>query len=153
MLKNIKKILNRNRDFRHVTNNVGKGKKLGLRSTQDEEGIEYHNKEEIEEKVMKHNKMHFSKVKESKFYKDKMHDNINEDNVRDKTLSEELNRGDCDEKSVCKFLSLFKRRTTTQINNTKYLTEEECKTQVKNQNEEARLQCFRKGIILYANVR
>ena len=41
----IKKSLNRNRDFRHVTNNVVKGKRLGLRSTQDEDGIMHHDKE------------------------------------------------------------------------------------------------------------
>ena len=34
----MKKTLNRNRDFRHVTNDVGKRKMLGLRSIKDEEG-------------------------------------------------------------------------------------------------------------------
>ena len=87
VLKSIKKTLNRKRDFRCMTNNVEKGKKLGLRSVQDEEGIKDHNNEEIEEKVLKFNEMHFSKVKESKVHKDKMHENINKDDVRDKTLS------------------------------------------------------------------
>ena len=32
--ENIKKTLNRNRDFRHITNKVGKEKFLGLRSVQ-----------------------------------------------------------------------------------------------------------------------
>ena len=49
---------------------------LGLGSVQCEEGIEYHNKEEIEDKVMKCNKMHFRKIKESKVHKDKMYDNF-----------------------------------------------------------------------------
>ena len=47
VLKNMKKNLNRNRDFRRVTNDVGKGKRFWLSSVQDGEGIEHHNKEEI----------------------------------------------------------------------------------------------------------
>ena len=43
-LKNMKKTLNRNRDFRCVNNDVGKKKRLGLSSVQDEEGTECHNK-------------------------------------------------------------------------------------------------------------
>ena len=45
MLKNIKKTLNRNRYFRHVANNAERGKRLGLRSIQDEDGIVHCNKE------------------------------------------------------------------------------------------------------------
>ena len=52
--------LNRNIYFRHITNKVGKGKMLGLRSVQEEEGIENYNKEEIEDKVIKFDEMHFS---------------------------------------------------------------------------------------------
>ena len=80
---------------------------------------------------MNYNKTHFSKVKDSEVHKDKMHENIIEDNIRDKILSGELNREDCDEESVCKFLSLVKRRTATQIDNKKELTEEEFITVVK----------------------
>ena len=68
---------------------------------------------------MKHNKMYFSKVKESKVHKDEMHENVNEDDVRDKILSVELNIEYCNAKSMCKFLLLLKRRTSTQIDNTK----------------------------------
>ena len=104
VLKNIKKTLNRNRDFRCIDNDVGKGKRLGLRSIQDEEGIDHNNKEEIEDKLMRFNEMHFSKVKESKVHEDKMHENVNKDDVREKTLSGELNREDCDKNIVHKFL-------------------------------------------------
>ena len=86
-----------------MSNNVGKGKRLGLRSIQYEEGIEHCNTEEIEEKVMTFNKMNFSKVRKSKNYKDEICENINEENVRDKTLSGELNREYCDENNVINF--------------------------------------------------
>ena len=54
---------------------------MELRSIQDEEVIEHHNKEEIENKVMKFNETHFSKVKELKVHKDKMYEGINKDDV------------------------------------------------------------------------
>ena len=41
----MKRTLNENQDFRHASNNEGKGKRLGLRNIQDEEGIAHHKKE------------------------------------------------------------------------------------------------------------
>ena len=38
VLKNTKKTLNRNRDFKCITPNFGKGKRFGLRSAQDKDG-------------------------------------------------------------------------------------------------------------------
>ena len=43
--------------------------------------------------------------------KDKWHDDFNKDDVRDKILSGELNREDCDKKNEHKILKLLKRRT------------------------------------------
>ena len=63
--------------------NEGKGKRLGLRITQDEEGIVCHNKEKTEEKVTNYSKNHFGKAKESEVFKDKMCGNIIENNFRD----------------------------------------------------------------------
>ena len=48
VLRNAKKTLPRNRDFKHVTQNIGKGKKFGLRSAQDEDEKVCHKKEKIE---------------------------------------------------------------------------------------------------------
>ena len=48
VLKNAKKYLNRNRDFRCINNNAGKRKRLGLGSIQDKHIIVHHNKEKIE---------------------------------------------------------------------------------------------------------
>ena len=52
-----------------------------------------------------------------------MHENFNKDNFRDKMLTGEINREDCDEKNVCKCLTLLKRTTATQVDNAKELTE------------------------------
>ena len=56
-------------------------------------------------------------------HNDKMHENIIDD-VRDKNLSGELNREDCDEANVHVFLCLLKRISETQIDTMKELIEE-----------------------------
>ena len=52
VIRNIKRAVGRNRDFRHMNNNMGKGKKIVLRSMREEdvsanEGMINHNKKEI----------------------------------------------------------------------------------------------------------
>ena len=42
------------------------------------------------------NHKNFSKVKESEAYDNKIHENVIDNNVRDKTLSRQLKREDCD---------------------------------------------------------
>ena len=56
-------------DFWHSTNNVGKGKKNGLRKVEvvvGKEIISARNKEEMESMIMKYDSEHFSKVKKLK---------------------------------------------------------------------------------------
>ena len=112
-LKKIKKNINRNRDFRHVAQNAGKGKRSWLKSVQDEDRMVDYNKDIIEHKLIQCNKKYFSKAKESKVCEDKNHENLNNDSIRDKILSSNLNREDFDEDNVHKFLCLLKRRVTT----------------------------------------
>ena len=76
--------MNRDRDFKHMTKNVRKGKRVGLRNVKDVDGKVHHNKEKIEQKLRYYNKIHFSKVKYSIAYKDKIHTNLNDDDMRDK---------------------------------------------------------------------
>ena len=64
--------MNRDRDFKCITQNAGKGKRVGSRSLQDVDWKVHHNKENIEHKLRDYNKMHFSKVKGSIAYKDKL---------------------------------------------------------------------------------
>ena len=52
LIRNVKRELGRNRDFRCIINNVGKGEKIGLISSREEnfsrnEGIAHHNKKDI----------------------------------------------------------------------------------------------------------
>ena len=78
--------MNRNRDFKHMTQNVGKGKRIRLRSVQDVDRKVCRGKGRIEQKLRECNEMRFSKVKESKAYKDKIYTNLNDDEIREKTM-------------------------------------------------------------------
>ena len=40
--------MDRDKDFKHVTQNAGNGKRIGSRSIQDVDGHFYHNEESIE---------------------------------------------------------------------------------------------------------
>ena len=46
----------------------------------------HHNKEKIKQKLREHDKMHFSKVKDSIARRDKFHTNLNDDEMRDKMM-------------------------------------------------------------------
>ena len=114
-VRNKKKELGRNRDFRHVTNNEGKGKKIVLIIAQEKDtngntGISCRNKKEIEQRSMNHNREHLSKVEESKVHTKKIHTSTMEDDAREKMMIRELNREDFDEDIVYEFLCLLKRR-------------------------------------------
>ena len=67
-----------------MTHSASKGKNIGLRSTKDEDGVVRHCKEKIEQKLMRHNRKHLSKVKYSNALKDKEHRNMANDNIREK---------------------------------------------------------------------
>ena len=81
-----------------------------LRRIQDEERSACHKTETIGQKIKTQNKNFFSKVKEANEHNDKIHENIVEDKIRDNILSGELNREDCDEENVCKFICLLKKK-------------------------------------------
>ena len=103
--------MRRNCDFRHLTCNAGKGKKNGLRKLEIEEGDEIVtacNKDEIERRIIKHNKENFSKVKGTKAHVDKTHDATKEDDTRDNIMKGDLNREECDNEDVHQFLQLLK---------------------------------------------
>ena len=108
----MKKTLRRNSDFRCLTCNVGKGQKNGLRKLEIEEGdrvVTVCNKNEIERRIVKHNKEHVSKVKSTDACNDKTYSVINDDETRDNILNGDLRRDKCDDDDVCQFLLLLKR--------------------------------------------
>ena len=94
--------------------------------------------------MLNYNKKHFIKVKESAVHKDKMHGNIVDDDVRDKILSGELNREDCNEENAYKFLSLLKRKSATQVDNMKELTDVEFRTVVQQSQRRSTSSIFSK---------
>ena len=52
--------------------------------------------------------MNFSKVKDSKAYKDKIHTNLNDDEMRDKIMQGTLDREEYDDEKVYEFMFLLK---------------------------------------------
>ena len=53
---------------------------------------------------MEHSKKDFSELKQSKACEDKINENLNNENIRDKTLSGNLIREYCDEVNLREFL-------------------------------------------------
>ena len=60
--------------------------------------------------IIKHNREHFSKVKNTKAHEDETHNSMNKNKTRDLMLNGDLDREDCDEEKVCEFLRLLKGR-------------------------------------------
>ena len=87
--------------------------------------------ENIEQTLLNHNREHFNKVKEPIKFKDKVHESMICNTIREKMLSGEPNREDCNEEKVCKFLCLLKRRLETQVKDTIEVREEIFRTVVK----------------------
>ena len=111
-LKSLHKGVAKRKDFRCLTNNVGKGKKQGLRKVEVVEGdeiISIRNKDEMERLIIKHNRENFSKGKNTKACEDKTCNSTRKNETRDLTLNGELKREDCDEEEVYEFLRLLKR--------------------------------------------
>ena len=65
------------------------------------------NKEDIEDKIKKHNLKHFTKAYESKAHNDKIHAELTNSRVKDDMLNKRLSRDECDNTKVWEFLSLL----------------------------------------------
>ena len=63
--------------------------------------------------------MHFDKVKDAIAHEDTINTNLNDDNMRDKIIQVTLNRKNCDDDNVHKFMCLLKRRANTQTDELK----------------------------------
>ena len=84
----------------------------GLHRLEIEEGyviVKVCNKDEIERRTINHTKELFSKSKCTKAHNDKTCDVMKENDSRDNFMKGELNREECDNKEVSKFLILLKR--------------------------------------------
>ena len=147
--------MRRNSDFRCLTCNVGKGQKNGLRRLEIEERdrvVTVCNKEEIEKKIINHNKEHFSEVKGTTAHDDKIHYRMKEEEMRDTILNGQLNRNKCDDEHVHQFLLLLKSQNELKPDN-KDKTQKNCvktSSSYGKKNEENRL-CFQGEIVLCVN--
>ena len=52
-------------------------------------------------------------MKDSIAHEDKIHANLNDDNMKEKIVQGTLNREDCDDNNAHEFMCLLKRRTNT----------------------------------------
>ena len=102
ILSGIKKKMNRMHSFHYLSRHVGKGEREGIKRlhevNENNEIINTHvERERIEQKLIEHNETHFTKAHDTIAYKDKIYDKLRDDRVRDKILSGNLNREECDD--------------------------------------------------------
>ena len=58
---------------------------------------------------MQFNEAHYKKVLETKVFTNKMHNKLQDDNIRDKILWGRISKDDCDNSKVFGFMQLLKR--------------------------------------------
>ena len=102
ILSGIKKKMNRMYSFHYLSRHVGKGEREGIKRLHEVNENNkiintYVERERIEQKLIEHNKTHFTKAHDTIAYKDKIYDKLRDDRVRDKILSGNLNREECDD--------------------------------------------------------
>ena len=71
----------------------------------------------IEKEIMKHDAGHFKQAHDAIARKDKTHEKLRRDEIRNKVLQGELQRDECDDERMHHFLQLLKipeRRANTQ---------------------------------------
>ena len=114
ILAGIKKKLKRDHTFHYLSRHVGKGmresmkrlKIVGSNKVHDECIVD---REKMEEKIMDYNRKHFKKAHSSKVYNDKIYKELRNDAVRNKIMNGTLQREECDNENVHKFLQLLNR--------------------------------------------
>ena len=104
----------RNHSFKYLTKYAGKGVREGIRllHRKDSENriVEiYSDQDQIEKAIMNHNIQHYQKVHHTKIYNDKIYSQLEDGAVRNKILTGQLRRSDCDSSNVYQFLSLLKQ--------------------------------------------
>ena len=71
----------------------------------------YVNREKIEEETSKFNEKNFTKAHNAIAHRDKTCEKLRENSARDRILKGQLNREDCNNEKVNKFMKLLERRT------------------------------------------
>ena len=94
--------------------NIGRGPNISLKRLyeKDEEGSiisTYLDRSMIESKLMEYNRNYYHKVMQINAFKDKIHNKLQNDNIRNKILSSTLTQDECDIIEIHEFLSLLKK--------------------------------------------
>jgi len=88
---------------------------------------EYYQRDDIEREILQYNTHHFTKVHQSKAYKDKIYKKLPINKVRNKILTGRIRRQDFDDENVYEFFTLLKNTNNNNGLNYQYnpITEEE----------------------------
>ena len=113
MLSGIKKSLNKQYAFHCTSRHVGKGEREGVKRMHE---VDKNNKiiktcldyKSIEDRIIKHNKMHITKAHNSVACAGRTHKKLRDNEVRNRTLDRRLNEDECNYERVHEFLQLLK---------------------------------------------
>ena len=78
------------------------------------------NRAELESVLIKQNKIHYSKVFQTKFYNDKIYKKLLNKETRDRILQGMITREECTESDIFEFLTLLKRKNRDQLEIKRY---------------------------------
>ena len=103
--------------------------------------------------LIEHHKEHFSKVKNSNVWNDKVFDHANKDITRDRMFVGELTRDECNAEEVFQFL-LLKRKYGLKVDKDDEINENENESRMamKKAKRQSTSLTFQRGIILRINV-
>jgi len=106
--------MNRMHSFHYISRHVGKGEREGIKRLhevdEDNTIISTHvDRESIENKLIEHNEMHFTKAHNTIAYRDKIYKKLRDNDVRNRILEGKLNREECDDERMYEFLKLLQR--------------------------------------------
>ena len=115
IIAGIRRKLSRDHTFHYLSRHVGKGVKDNIKRLQ----VKHSNgdietvieRKEIEDKIKDYNTKHFKKAHNSIAYKDKICHKLNRNHVRDKMLNGNLQREDCDNEKVFRFMKLLQQHS------------------------------------------
>jgi hypothetical protein len=121
IMAGIRRKLRRDHTFHYLSRHVGKGirngiKRLHIKNDSGEITETLIRREEIEQAIIKHNTQHLKKAHQTIAYKDKIYGKLKHDYIRNKIINGTLERSECDDERVYKFLKLLKRSSSKQYN-------------------------------------
>jgi len=151
IIKGIKKTMQRNRMFAYLTNNMGKKVKsrLKLLRVKNIEGRDVktlYDRREIENSLLKYNKEHFSKAKQSQTYKDRINKRLYNDSIRDKILEGMVDKAEVDSEDLREFLKILKSNRNRTHYNYEPIIEDELLLVIKKSKKRSVFSIFFKRI-------